>query len=143
MTTAHRVDTAGIHAALAQPTLCAAFQASAAANADRVALRVLHADDVAVTWREYAARVRSVATGLAALGVGPEDTVGLMMGNRPEFHYVDTAAMHLGAIPFSIYHTNPPEQVRALVENSGARVIVCEPERLATVTAVAAEFPQI
>ena len=27
-----------------------------------------------------------------------------MMTNRPEFHLVDTAALHLGAIPFSVYN---------------------------------------
>jgi long-subunit acyl-CoA synthetase (AMP-forming) len=131
-----------IDQALRQDTLCAAFQVNAAANASRPALREFGEPGV-VTWREYADRVRSVAGGLSALGIGVGEPVGLMMGNRPEFHFVDTAALHLGALPFSIYHTNPPEQVRPLVENSGTRIIVTEAAYAPTVARVAEEMKQI
>jgi long-subunit acyl-CoA synthetase (AMP-forming) len=113
-------------AALAQPSLCAAFQLTAAANADRLALRTPD-NSVEITWGEYAVRVRSLAAGLASLGVGDGDTVALLLANRPEFHLVDTAVMHLGAAPFSVYHTNPAEQIVPLMKNSGARVLVTEP----------------
>jgi long-subunit acyl-CoA synthetase (AMP-forming) len=123
--------------ALAQDSLCAAFQATAAANADRVALRSLAGSDAdAITFARYAARVEAIAGGLAALGVTPDDAVGLMLTNRPEFYLVDTAAMHLGAGPFSIYFTNPVEQIVPLMENSGARVVVAEPEYATTLAAV-------
>lgn len=121
--------------ALSQPTLCAAFQATATANADRVALRELGSERE-ITFAQYAARVRSIATGLAALGVASGDTVGLMLTNRPEFYLVDTGVMHLGAAPFSIYFTNPAEQIVPLMQNSGARVVVSEPEYAATLAAV-------
>ena len=38
-----------------------------------------------------------------------------MLLNRPEFHLVDTAVLHLGAVPFSVYNTSTPEQVAAPV----------------------------
>jgi long-subunit acyl-CoA synthetase (AMP-forming) len=136
-------DAAGaIDEALHQDTLCAAFQVSATANADRPALRAFGQRD-GLTWRAYAERVRSVAAGLSALGIGAGDPVGVMMGSRPEFHLVDTAALHLGALPFSIYQTNPPEQVRPLVENSGTRIIVTEALYAATVASVAEEMTQL
>src|ERR1700746_376993 len=104
-------------------TMCEAFQATAAVDPDAIALR--NADgSVEITWREYADRVRAVAAGLAGLGVGRGDTVGLMMGNRPEFHVCDTAAFHLGATPFSIYNTASPEQVAYLFENAGNTVVI-------------------
>jgi long-subunit acyl-CoA synthetase (AMP-forming) len=81
-----------------------------------------------ITWQEYAGRVRQIAAGLAALGVGRGDTVALMMTNRPEFHLVDTAAMHLGAVPFSVYNTCAPEQIRYVLANAGSTVVVCEEE---------------
>jgi long-chain acyl-CoA synthetase len=119
-------DSAGaIEEALRQDTLCAAFQVTAAANADRPALRVF-GSDTEVTWREFADRVRSIATGLAALGIGPGDTVGLMLDSRPEFHLVDTAVLHLGALPFSIYNSNPPEKIVPMLENSEARILIAE-----------------
>ena len=55
--------------------------------------------------------MRALAAGLAALGVERGDTVALMLPNRPEFHIADTAAMHLGATPFSIYNTYTPDQI--------------------------------
>ena len=84
--------------ALDEPTLCAAFRRTAAERGDAVALRT-PGGDVEVTWREYAARAADCAAGLAALGVGAGDTVAIMLTNRPEFHLVDCAAMHLRASP--------------------------------------------
>lgn len=115
-------------------TLCAVFQATAARHPDLVALRT-PADGVTVTWREYADRVRRIATGLAALGVRRGDTVALMMVNRPEFHLIDTAVFHLGATPFSLYNTSSPEQLQFLVGNAGNRVVICEEQFLPTVLA--------
>jgi long-chain acyl-CoA synthetase len=112
--------------ALQQTSLCAAFQLTAAANADRVALRSPDGS-VQITWEQYASRVRAIAAGLASLGVGDGDTVALLLSNRLEFHLLDTAALHLGAAPFSVYHTNPPDLIQHLLDNSDARVLVTEP----------------
>ena len=49
-----------------------------------------------------------------------------MLTNRPEFHLIDTAAMHLGATPFSIYNTSSPEQIAYLLADAGNRVLVTE-----------------
>jgi long-chain acyl-CoA synthetase len=106
-------------------TLCAAFRRTAAERADQVALRT-PGDAVAITYREYAERVRRIAGGLASLGVGRGDTVALMLVNRPEVNLVDTAALHLGAVPFSIYNTSAPEQIEYLFSNAGNRVAVTE-----------------
>ena len=106
-------------------TLCTAFQRTAAARPDRVALRTPD-NSVSITWREYAARVRNVAAGLAALGVRRGDTVGIMLTNRPEFHVADTGAFHLGATPFSIYNTLAPEQIHHLLTNAGCTVVITE-----------------
>ena len=69
---------------------------------------------------------RAIAAGLDALGVKRGDTVGLMMLNRPEFPLVDTAALHLGATPFSVYNTSPPEQIAHEFANAGNRVVISE-----------------
>jgi long-subunit acyl-CoA synthetase (AMP-forming) len=106
-------------------TVTAAFQATARIDPDAVAIRT-PGDAVTLTWREYAARVRQAAEGLHALGVRRGDTVGLMLTNRPEFAVVDAAAMHLGAIAFSIYNTSSPEQIEYLFGNAENRVVVTE-----------------
>ncbi len=88
-------------------TMCEAFQQTVARYPQQVALRAL-GGAATITWAQYAARVRQIAAGLAGLGVRPGDTVALMMTNRIEFHLVDTAAFHLGAVPFSVYNTFHP-----------------------------------
>jgi long-subunit acyl-CoA synthetase (AMP-forming) len=105
--------------------MCAAFQATAARAPHAVALRT-PGDDARLTWADYDRRVRRIAAGLAALGVRRGDTVGLMMTNRPEFHLCDTAAIHLGAAPFSVYNTLPAGEIRHLFDNAGNRVLLCE-----------------
>src|SRR4051812_16602939 len=120
--------------ALGAATMCEAFQATAADHPELVAMRTPGGTSE-ITWAEYAARVRSVAAGLAALGIERGDTVGIMLLNRPEFNIVDAAAMHLGATPFSIYNTSSPEQVAYLFGNAGNRVVITERQFLPTIEA--------
>jgi long-chain acyl-CoA synthetase len=70
--------------------------------------------------------VRRLAAGLHGLGVRRSDTVGFMLSNRPEFHLLDTAAMHLGATPFSIYNSSSAEQIAYLLGDAGNRVLIVE-----------------
>jgi long-subunit acyl-CoA synthetase (AMP-forming) len=106
-------------------TLTVAFQQTASRHPHSIALRTADGS-VRITWRQYADRVQKLAHGLAALGVRPGDTVGLMLTNRPEFHLLDTATLHAGATPFSIYNTLAPEQIAHLFSNAGNRIVVCE-----------------
>ena len=128
--------------ALDAPTLCAAFQHTAAQRPDAVALRT-PGDRLTITWREYAQRVERIAGGLAALGVGRGDTVGLMLVNRPEFNLVDTAALHLGATPFSAYNSLPAEQLAYVLRNAGNRVLFTERRFAEVVAAARRDVPAI
>jgi long-subunit acyl-CoA synthetase (AMP-forming) len=123
-------------------TLCAAFQARVAATPDAVALRT-PGDAVSITWREYDRRVRRIAAGLATLGVRRGDTVALMMTNRPEFHLCDSAVLHLGATPFSIYNTSAPEQVAYLFSNAGNKVVLTERQFLPRIQEIAGSIEHI
>ncbi|WP_433755267.1 fatty acid--CoA ligase FadD11 [Nocardia sp. CA-135398] len=110
-------------------TLCAAFQHNATIDPDAVAVRTVGGAEE-LTWREYAAQVRRIAAGFAALGIGRGDTVALMMGNRVEFYPIDVGALHAGATSFSIYNTLPPEGIAHVLSNAGASVVVCEAQYL-------------
>ncbi len=107
------------------PTVAEALRRTAASHPDIVAVRTVD-DSVSLTWSQLLARVDAVAGGLAALGVGRGDTVAIMLGNRPEFHIADLAAVTVGAIPFSIYVTYPPAEVEYLVSDADARVAIVE-----------------
>jgi long-chain acyl-CoA synthetase len=120
----------------APATMCEAFQQTLARNPEAVALRTV-GGATSITWEAYAGRVAQIAAGLAALGVRRKDTVALMMTNRPEFHLADTAAFHLGAVPFSVYNTAAAGQIAHVLADAGARVVVCEEQfapRLLAVT---------
>jgi long-subunit acyl-CoA synthetase (AMP-forming) len=106
-------------------SLCEAFQRTVARCGEMAALRTPGGAQE-ISWREYGDRVRRIATGLAALGAGPGDTVGIMLLNRPEFALVDTAALHLGAVPFSVYNTSSPEQISYLFGNAVNKIVITE-----------------
>jgi long-subunit acyl-CoA synthetase (AMP-forming) len=115
-------------------TLCEAFQATVARAPEALALRSADTPDT-LTWAQYAQRVRGIAAGLAALGVRRGDTVGLMLTNRIEFYPCDTAVLHLGATPFSIYNTSTAEQIEYLFGNAGNAVVITERQFLERVQA--------
>ncbi|MEV8514280.1 AMP-dependent synthetase/ligase [Dactylosporangium sp. NPDC051484] len=106
-------------------SLCELFQHTAAAHAGEMALRASDGS-VELTWHDYAERVRTIAGGLASLGIGRGDVVGIMLTNRPEFHLVDMAVLHLGAAPFSVYNTSSVEQISYLFRNARNTVVVTE-----------------
>jgi len=89
-----------------------------------------------LSWSEVVATIAKVAGGLAKLGVRRGDAVVLLMGNRPEFTVIDAAIVALGAVPVSVYLTASPEQVRHVVVDAGARVIVCDAPSGGLVSAV-------
>ena len=123
-------------------TVCELFQRTVAQRGDRDAL-CTRGGEVTITWREYARRVRDLAAGLAALGLARGDTLALMLVNRPEFHLADTAALHLGAVPFSLYNNSSPEQIEYLLADSGARVVITEQAFLASIERARSACPSI
>ena len=126
--------------ALEARTLCEAFQLTASERPGQVAHRTLDGS-VEFTFGEYAERVQALATGLHSLGVRRGDTVALMLVNRPEFALADAAAMHLGAIAFSVYNTLAPEQINYLLQSSRCRVVVTE--RMFLPQVLAARTPEV
>ncbi len=68
-------------------------------------------------------RVKRVAMGLAALGVQPGDRVAIISENRPEWSFVDLAILSLRAVNVPIYTTQSVEQIRFILENSGAKML--------------------
>src|SRR5215213_919487 len=134
LTTARRTERpAGLDAS----TVAEAFQLTAAAHPERVALR-LRDDEFSISWGEYADRVRRLAAGLAGLGLERGQAIGIMLTNRPDFHWFDAAALHLGATPFSIYNTYAPEHIQFQVKDADARIVVTENAFVDRIQALAA-----
>jgi long-chain acyl-CoA synthetase len=69
-------------------------------------------------------RIRSIAAGLYSLGVRHGDRVALLSESRVEWTLTDGGCLFAGAIDVPIYPTLAPHQVRYIIEDSGARVLV-------------------
>src|ERR1044072_8042616 len=83
-----------------------------------------------ITAASFVERVKSVALGLASLGVRPGDRIALLSENRPEWSITDLAILSLGAINVPIYTTQALEQVDYILSDSGARGIFISNRRL-------------
>ena len=79
-----------------------------------------------MTWAGYLDRVRRFSLGLWALGVVPGDKVAIIGDNRPEWVITELAAQALGAVPVGIYQDSVLEELRYVLEASGARIVVAE-----------------
>lgn len=102
---------------------------AAALYADRVA--VSHKQGGAwksVTFTEVGEIVERLALGLIDLGIEKGDKVSILANTRPEWTYVDFAALSAGAVVVPIYQTNSAEECQYVLENSDARVVVAENE---------------
>jgi len=86
--------------------------------------------------------VGKLALGLIDLGVGKGDKVSILANTRPEWTYLDFAALSVGATVVPIYQTNSPEECQYVLENSDAKVVVVEDdEQLEKVRAVRDQLP--
>ena len=74
---------------------------------------------------EVEATVRRLSLGFRALGLKPGDRVAILSENRPEWVMADFAALCAGAVTVPIYTSLPPDQVRYIIGDAGAKIVVC------------------
>lgn len=79
-----------------------------------------------ITVRRLVDDVRAIAKGLAQLGLGRGDTIGIMARTRYEWTVLDLAALALGAVVVPVYHTSSRDQVEWMVTDAAIRVLVVE-----------------
>jgi long-chain acyl-CoA synthetase len=79
---------------------------------------------------EFVRRVRHIALGLAELGIRAGHRVGLISENRPEWSIVDLAILSAGAVTVPLYTTQSVEQIRYILEDSGARALMISGGRI-------------
>jgi long-subunit acyl-CoA synthetase (AMP-forming) len=119
-----------------------AFELTSAALADRVAIRT-KGDEQTLTWAQWRQRTRDLAGGLQRLGLERGQTVALLLGNRPEFHVADIAAVTLGATTFSIYQTYAANQIEFVVSDAAARIAIVERQYLDRLLQARRNLPQL
>jgi len=74
-------------------------------------------------WSDFNIAVDDAACALEILGIKPFDMLAVFSANCPELLVTDFAAFRNRAVPVSIYSTSSDEQVKYIVDDSGARII--------------------
>ncbi|MFF3573788.1 class I adenylate-forming enzyme family protein [Nocardia jiangxiensis] len=93
-----------------------------------------------LTYGEFRTRARNLATALAEQGIRPGDRVAVQLPNWNEYLLVYAACARLGAIMIPIVAVYRADEVRFIVENSGAvALITCGEFRRFDHAAMAAE----
>jgi long-chain acyl-CoA synthetase len=76
------------------------------------------------------AEVRRIALGLVAMGVQEGDRVAIISENRPEWSFADLALLCRRAVNVPIYTTQAVDQIRYILENSGAKMLFISGKKL-------------
>ena len=97
---------------------------------DRPAFRTLPAggaeEERVWTWSAWAHEARAFAASLVVRGVRPGDRVGILAGNDPCWPVADLGALMARAVPVGLYPTSAATQVRTVLADAGARLLVVE-----------------
>jgi long-chain acyl-CoA synthetase len=142
VTTSERYASGGEAPELSARNLVEAFYAQADRLGDELAIRD-EGRGKELSWSELRDTVHRIAGGLAKLGLKKGDTVAIMLNNRWEFIPSDLAAVSLGAVPYSIYQTLAPEQIRYVVSDAGSRVAIIESAFLDRFNEARKELPEL
>ncbi len=78
----------------------------------------------AITYENFAARVRHFALGLNRLGVAKGDRVCLLSENRPEWAIADLGILSLGAVNVPIYPTSSDTESEYILKHCEATVLI-------------------
>jgi long-chain acyl-CoA synthetase len=109
------------------------------------AFRHVDGDDwVPVTWAEAGEQVSRLAAGLLALGLQPEQRVGIVSGTRYEWILADLAVMCAAGATTTVYPSTNAEDTAYILSDSECRVVFAEDdEQIAKLKDNKAELPHL
>ena len=115
------------------------------ASPDREAYRYPKGDGwESLTWRETGEHVTKLAAGLVALGLGPEQRVGIASGTRFEWILADLAIMCAGGATTTVYPSTNEADVNYILADSECRVVFAEDDtQIAKLAAHRSELPHL
>ncbi len=103
------------------------FLARVRKSGDREAYRYPVGDQwTSVTWRETGDRVTRLAAGLVALGIEPQQRVGIASSTRFEWILADLAVMCAGAATTTVYPSTVADDVAYILADSESRIVFAE-----------------
>jgi acetyl-CoA synthetase len=76
------------------------------------------------TWRELSTEVRRLAEGLASLGIGRGDAVGIFLPMSPHVAIASHAIAHLGAVQVPVFSGFAPPAIAARLSDAKAKALI-------------------
>ena len=112
-------------------------------KADRMMVKK-HGAWKSISTAEFETTVRRLSLGFQALGLKPGDRVAILSENRPEWVMADFATLTAGGVTVPIYTSLLPDQIRYIVDDAGATIVVCsDRDLLRKVEAVRSALPSV
>ncbi len=97
-----------------------------------------------VTWSQAAETVTTLAAGLLALGIEPQERVAIASSTRIEWLYADLAVMCAGGATTAIYPSTGVEDVGYILTDSGTRLVFAEDDtQIAKLRALRDRLPDV
>jgi long-chain acyl-CoA synthetase len=115
------------------------------ASSDREAFRYPEEGTwTSVTWMQTAERVEALAAGLLALGVAPEDRIGIASTTRFEWILADLAIMCAGGATTTVYPSTNAEDSAYILADSESRIVFAEDDtQLGKLTEHRSDLPNL
>jgi long-chain acyl-CoA synthetase len=96
------------------------------------------------SWAQVAREVQDFALGLAALGFGRGDKLGVIGDNRPRLYWAITAAQCLGGVPVPVYQDAVAGEMEYVLDHAEVRFVVAEnQEQVDKVLSVRERLPRL
>jgi fatty-acyl-CoA synthase len=80
------------------------------------------------TWRDTYTRCRRLASALVRLGIGPGDTVAVMLPNTPEMYESHFGVPMAGGVLNALNTRLDPDAIAFMLNHGEARVVICDRE---------------
>ena len=87
--------------------------------------------DHRITYREMARQTTRMANALANSGIGPGDRVAFLCSNIPEMLLAHFGVPLIGAVLVAVNTRLSPDEIRYILDHSGAKILVGESDLLA------------
>ena len=109
-------------------TIASILAESAERHADRTAVVL---GDLRMTYAQLWGHTKQYAAVLRQKGIAPGDKVALLLPNTPHFPLAYFGTLALGAIAVPVHALLKAEEIQYVLEDSGAKVLICAAPLLA------------
>ena len=93
---------------------------------DKIALKYRDyetAQWIPISWKEFSQTVRRTANAMVALGIEPQENIGIFSQNKPECLFTDFGAFANRAVTIPLYATSSPAQAQYIINDAQIRYL--------------------